>query len=113
VIAIASTLPARNNPDRIAAERNAAARGEHIQAEYRLSRKDGGETILGEATCRGSGMRGNDSHPVMEGIIVDITTARLLSGPVASRSAEGRRRAGWRAARPMEHDFNNYDYHQG
>src|SRR5258708_25584685 len=57
------------------AAEEASSRGEPFQAEYRITRKDG-QTIWVSDTA--VVVRGSDSHPVMEGLIVDITDRKML-----------------------------------
>jgi len=67
-------IPIDDHPIVHAAEEN-SARGEPFQAEYRIIRKDG-QTIWVSDTA--VVVRGSDSHPVMEGLIVDITERKML-----------------------------------
>src|SRR5258708_29500998 len=50
-------------------------RGQPFQAEYRITRKDGAVIWVSDSAVV---VRGSDSHPVMEGLIVDITDRKLL-----------------------------------
>src|SRR5258708_2127012 len=67
-------IPIQHHPLLIAPP-EAQARGERSQAEYRITRKDG-QTIWGSDTAPVG--RGSDSHPVVEGLIVDITDRNML-----------------------------------
>jgi len=57
------------------AAEESCSRGEPFQAEYRISRKDGEIIWVSDSAVV---VRGSDSHPVMEGLIVDITDRKLL-----------------------------------
>jgi PAS domain S-box-containing protein len=95
-----SHIPAEDHPIVHAAE-EASSRGEPFQAEYRITRKDG-ETIWVSDTA--VVVRGSDSHPVMEGLIVDITERKLLENQLMqARKME----AVGRLAGGVAHDFNN------
>src|SRR5208282_6057829 len=59
----------------IEAAEGASQRGQRYQAEYRIVRKDGAVIWVSDTAVVASG---SDSHPVMEGIIVDITERKLL-----------------------------------
>src|SRR5258708_9984483 len=83
------------------AAEEASSRGEPFQAEYRITRKDG-ETIWVSDTA--VVVRGSDSHPVMEGLIVDITERKMLENQLQqARKME----AVGRLAGGVAHDFNN------
>jgi PAS domain S-box-containing protein len=75
--------------------------GYPFQAEFRVRRKDGREVWLSDTAVI---VQGSDSHPVMEGIMVDITERKALETQLQqSRKME----AVGRLAGGIAHDFNN------
>jgi two-component system cell cycle sensor histidine kinase/response regulator CckA len=93
-------IPAEDHPIVISAEER-SGRGEPFQAEYRMTRKDGEIIWVSDNAVV---VRGSDSHPVMEGLIVDITDRKLLENQLQqARKME----AVGRLAGGVAHDFNN------
>jgi len=103
-LAIATTWDKLIHPDDLqivnAAEER-SAQGAPFQAEFRVRRKDGREVWLSDTAVI---VKGSDSHPVMEGILVDITERKALETQLQqSRKME----AVGRLAGGIAHDFNN------
>jgi PAS domain S-box-containing protein len=92
------------NPDDLPAVLTAeqqSVQGLPFQAEFRIRRKDGREVWLSDTAVI---VQGSDSHPVMEGIMVDITERKALETQLQqSRKME----AVGRLAGGIAHDFNN------
>jgi two-component system, cell cycle sensor histidine kinase and response regulator CckA len=87
-------------PAVLAAEEQ-SGKGLPFQAEFRVRRKDGREVWLSDTAVIA---QGSNSHPVMEGIMVDITERKALETQLQqSRKME----AVGRLAGGIAHDFNN------
>ncbi len=85
----------------VEAAEEAAKRGERFQAEYRIIRKDGRVIWVSDTAVV---VPGSDAHPLMEGIIVDITERKQLEGQLQQAR---RMEAVGRLAGGIAHDFNN------
>jgi PAS domain S-box-containing protein len=83
------------------AAEEASKRGERFQAEYRVIRQDGRVIWVSDTAVV---VPGSDSHPLMEGIIVDITERKQFE---AQLQQARRMEAVGRLAGGIAHDFNN------
>jgi two-component system cell cycle sensor histidine kinase/response regulator CckA len=85
----------------VEAAEEASQRGERFQAEYRVIRQDGRVIWVSDTAVV---VPGSDSHPLMEGIIVDITERKQFEGQLQQAR---RMEAVGRLAGGIAHDFNN------
>jgi PAS domain S-box-containing protein len=85
----------------VEAAEEASKRGERFQAEYRVIRKDGRTIWVSDTAVV---VPGSGSHPLMEGIIVDITERKQFEGQLQQAR---RMEAVGRLAGGIAHDFNN------
>jgi PAS domain S-box-containing protein len=101
---IASQWAEHIHPDdlpAVAAAEEQSKQGLPFQAEFRVRRKDGRDIWISDTAVI---VRGSNSHPVMEGIMVDITERKQLETQLQqSRKME----AVGRLAGGIAHDFNN------
>jgi PAS domain S-box-containing protein len=85
----------------VEAAEEASKRGERFQAEYRVIRQDGRVIWVNDTAVV---VPGSDLHPLMEGIIVDITERKQFE---AQLQQARRMEAVGRLAGGIAHDFNN------
>ncbi len=93
-------VPTEDHPVIQAAEA-ACLKGQRFQAEYRINRKDGQVIWVSDTAVV---VAGSGSHPLMEGIIVDITERKQLENQLQQAR---RMEAVGRLAGGVAHDFNN------